>query len=111
MTIHNCTEALAEDQSGKTDVTITFTAGFAYTPPCVKVGKGTTVTFSGDFTTHPLVGGEYASGIATPDPLSPITQTDMGMSASFTFPEAGTFPFYCNFHASLDMFGVIYVTP
>jgi hypothetical protein len=40
------------------NATITF--GFTYyNPPCVKISVGASVTFSGDFGSHPLHGGEY----------------------------------------------------
>lgn len=107
-TINGCTEATAEDQTGKADFTITFTS-FAYTPPCVKVSAGTNVTFSGDFASHPLVGGEVSGGTKFPDPTSPITMTNTGMTATFTLANPGTFPFYCDLHTGLKMYGVVYV--
>lgn len=107
-TVNGCTAADADDQTAMTDVTITF-AGVAYTPKCLKVAKGTNVTFSGDFVSHPLVGGDFESGVKTPDPASPIKETSTGMSAVFTLTDAGTYPYYCNFHAGLGMTGAIFV--
>ncbi len=107
-TINGCTAGAAEDDTGKAAFTITFT-DFKYTPPCVKVSKGTNVTFSGDFGLHPLAGGEVMGTMGTVDASSPIKETTTGMMASFTLANAGTFPFYCEAHASLKMYGTIYV--
>lgn len=107
-TINDCTAGAAEDQTGKADVTITFTS-FAYTPACVKVSAGTKVTFSGDFASHPLVGGEVSGGTKFPDPASPFTMTNTGMMVDFTLASAGTFPYYCDFHTGQKMYGVVYV--
>jgi plastocyanin len=104
---NGCTEAMATDDTSMTAVTITFGGndGLKYSPACVKVKSGTMVTFSGDFTTHPLSGG--VSG--TKDATSPIKETTTGMSASFTMSTAGTFGFFCEVHQSLGMQGAIYV--
>lgn len=83
--------------------------GVAYDPPCVKVSAGDTVTWNGDFSFHPLRGGEVVDGTATPDTGSPIVAVDTGMTADVTFPTAGTFPFYCNVHFSVGMMGAVLV--
>jgi plastocyanin len=44
----------------------------------------------------------------TPDPTSPITSTNTGTTAMFTFPDAGTFGYYCNVHQP-GMAGVVFV--
>lgn len=107
--IHGCEQATAKDETASAALTINF-AGLAYTPKCVRVKAGTVVTFSGDFTMHPLVGGEVSeTGTKTPDANSPIVETSAGMSAMFTMSTAGTFPFYCDIHAITGMTGVIFV--
>jgi len=91
--------------------TITF-AGMTYTPNCIDVAAGTMVTFSGDFIAHPLRPGRAPSRPATDSPSTeptPITNTDTGTTASFTFATAGDYGFYCNVHQSFGMYGVVRV--
>jgi plastocyanin len=103
---NGCTLAMAEDDTSKTAVTITFpTGGLKYAPACLKVKTGTMVTFSGDFMAHPLAGG--VSG--TVDATSPITETKTGMTATFTMTKAGTYGFFCEYHEPNGMWGAIYV--
>jgi plastocyanin len=106
--IHGCTPEDANVQTGKTDVTVTVN-NFKYEPACLKVSKGTNVKFTVDFEVHPTVGGDFTDNFKTPDPASPIKETKTGMEATFTLPDAGTFPYYCDTHASIGMYGVIYV--
>jgi plastocyanin len=90
---------------------VTFT-NYAYTPRCIRIRTGQTVTFSGPFATHPLQGGEIVGGTETPDPQSPIPFIDEGASAPVQFSSAGPFPFYCEQHGvSDDMHGAVYVDP
>ncbi len=84
---------------------------FAYAPNCLKVAAGTSVTFepasaSFDFGSHWL----HPSSRGTV--ASPITETKSGTTATFAFPTAGFYPFYCEFHGADDgtgMAGVIWV--
>jgi len=75
-------------------------------PPasCVRVKKGGTVTFNGDFASHPLA-AKGGDGAGTPF----TTITDSGNSQAFTFATVGTFGFVCNIHP--DMTGAIEVVP
>ena len=85
------------------DVTITFPTGVApaqYSPACVTVHEGATVTWSGAFADHPL----------TPDGSGPITATSTGTTAAFTFPAAGSFGFHCSLHPTV-MLGAVFVVP
>lgn len=44
-----------DDKTADTTVTVDFgTAGFEYTPKCIKVKAGTKIDFKGDFTAHPF---------------------------------------------------------
>jgi plastocyanin len=90
-------------------VDISFPTGntpMQYTNHCAKVKVGSTVTFSGSFANHPL-GPSAGSPANTPIP-SQSDDTDGG-TLSFTVPNAGTFGFECQFHAS--MFGALEVVP
>ena len=91
--------------------TITFVTP-TYTPNCATISAGQAVMFSGDFVLHPLTPGRAPSrpltdnASATPNP---ITVTNTGTTASFTFPTAGDYGFFCAVHESLGMYGVIRV--
>ena len=111
MDINGCTEATAEDHTADAMVAIAFggTTGFAYSPPCIKVNAGATVTFNGAFISHPLEPGEVKCNAPTVDMSSPIKETTTGMTASFMLPTAGTYPFYCGEHFAAGMKGAIFV--
>jgi plastocyanin len=86
------------------DVTITFPMGAApaqYSPACVTVHEGSTVTWTGAFADHPLT--PVGSG-------NPIMSTNTGTTASFTFAAAGSFGFHCAIHPTL-MLGAVFVVP
>ena len=110
--VNGCTPAAAVDDTADKTATVAFggTLGDAYSPSCLRIKKGSKVTFEGDFTLHPLGGGpaEVPTG-GTVDPTSPITVTTTGMSATFTFPDSGTFGFFCENHGAFGMFGAVIV--
>lgn len=83
--------------------------GSVYSPPCIKISAGSQVSFSGEFTFHPLRGGEVVGMTLMPDANSPITDTNSGTSATFTFPSAGDFGFYCQVHGPFGMAGAVFV--
>jgi plastocyanin len=93
-----------------TGTTINFggAVGLNYDPKCLEVAAGTTVTFSGDFVSHPLV----PSAMRGDPPNNPIVNMSDGTTASFVFPMPGFYAYLCNFHGSDDgafMSGVIWV--
>jgi plastocyanin len=98
-----------EDHTASGDPrTITFggTAGNAYVPKCMQVKVGQTVTFSGDFSFHPL---QPACGPAIPS-VSPVSATE----ATVTFDTAGNYGYFCTRHgtaAGTGMAGAIEVVP
>jgi plastocyanin len=83
---------------------------FKYTPACLKVKAGDSVKFTSPFTTHPLKPSKRGDASD-----NPIKETTTGTDASFTFPKAGFYPFFCGFHGPADdgsnMAGVVWVTP
>jgi len=95
--------------TGETSIAFGGGEGNAYNPACLKVPPGTTVTFSGDFGNHPLA-PSAARGTLTGNP---ITITSAGATASFTFPAAGFWAYYCMQHGSdpdgQNMTGIIWV--
>ena len=112
--LNGCADSMFTDLTAATATrTIMFDAvGTTYTPKCAQIAVGQTVAFMGPFTVHPLASGRAPSrpttdtASATP---TPIVSTMTGASASFTFPTAGDYGFYCIIHESLGMFGVIRV--
>jgi plastocyanin len=76
---------------------------FQVSPRCVEIKAGQSVTWNGNFATHPL---EADQG----DKPNPIASANLaGSSATVTFPAAGTFGFKCQVHSS--MIGAVLVTP
>jgi plastocyanin len=98
-----------------TATTVTFggtgATAIAYSPRCIKVAKGASVEFMGNFMVHPLAPSKKRPATGT----NPIKETTTGMTATFTFPDPGYYPFYCTQHGFLDdgsnMAGVVWVTP
>ncbi len=83
--------------------TITFTS-FAYTPRCAQVTANTPVTFSGDFSVHPLS--------QTCGPVDAIPHTTGGGPLTVTFTNTGLYGYQCDaHHATNDMVGAIQVVP
>lgn len=79
-----------------------------YTPRCLRIKAGQTVTFSGAFGSHPLQGACGASAVL------PASQLDTGSTATFTFSTAGLYGYFCTFHGSSTgggMAGAIQVDP
>jgi plastocyanin len=96
------------DMTASTAVTIGFggtgsSGAFTYSPNCIKIHSGTTVTFSGDFSSHPLA-TETCSPTAFTPPGSGIT------TKTFT-PSVGVYNYFCQIHTSIGMKGVIQVVP
>ena len=109
--VNGCTLATATDLTAAGTPTVTFggAAGFVYAPKCARISVGQAVTFSGTFASHPLRAGVVVGGVPQPQPGGPIASTDTGTTATFTFPAAGVFPYYCSLHGGGGMNGVVYV--
>jgi len=94
---------------GSVGSTTTITnAGTTFSPNCVAVHAGTTVTWNVNFSSHTLNASTRGS------PNNPIPTTTSGTSATATFSTVGFYPFYCSFHGANDgsgMSGVIQVVP
>jgi plastocyanin len=77
--------------------TISFTC-CQYSPKCMKVLAGQSVTFSGSFSTHPL---HQSCG-----PSLAIDTTAAGSTASFVFDTPGEYGFYCSVHGTPEGAGM-----
>jgi plastocyanin len=76
--------------AGAVDQTITFPTSAPagpYTPSSVTIAAGERVTFNGAFANHPLVWDDGT-----------FPTQSSGTSSTFTFTQAGTFPFHCQIH-------------
>ena len=105
--VNGCTAAdfAANDLSAASNarkITFPSTAAPAqYQPACFTIAAGQSVTWSGDFASHPLT---QAGG----DPSMWITTTNSGTTVTFGFPVGGTYGFECSAHPSI-MKGAVFV--
>jgi plastocyanin len=80
------------------DTTITF-ASYAYNPTPATVKTGDTATFSGSFSSHPLV---WDSGA--------FATTNAGTAKAFSFAQPGTYSYRCQLHGTTqNMVGTLTV--
>lgn len=100
VSVHDCTIEEAEDRSNEAEVVLQWLNPHHR---CVLVSPGTTITWSGNFNSHPLAGG------VTPvtDNSSPISSAD-DQGGSVVLNEVGDYPYFCEIHTG-TMTGVIYV--
>lgn len=96
--LNGCTRDMAVDRSAAdADRTITVQDDF-YTPRCMRIAPGQQVTWRGDFEEHPLEPGIIRTPDVEQQPGSPILSTGSGSTATFTFPDAGDWAYYCTAH-------------
>ena len=88
--------------------------GLAYSPKCLTISAGQSVTFVGDttrgsnFAFHPLRPG----GAVGSDPGSsgnPIAAQSSGSTYTVAFPTPGTYGYFCQEHESMGMYGAVQV--
>lgn len=109
--IHGCSaSSFIDRRTGSRDIGFGTELGspaLGYTPQCMIISVGQSAKWVGNFSTHPLVGGEY-NGTAGTTP-NPIARHDTGSTpVEVTFNAAGLYPYYCDYHAP-TMVGVIWV--
>jgi plastocyanin len=75
--------------------------GLSFTPRCLELAAGQTVSFEGRLSAHPLAPGSPNDPDAG-SPNNPIAITSSGASVTFTFEERGTYPYFCQLHAFGD---------
>ncbi len=96
-------------QTGVSTIVFGGTLGHVYSPNCIKIPPGSTLTWQGDFETHPLTPSTRGT---QPNPI--VATTGGTTPASFTFPQVGLYPFYCAVHGDNSgdgMSGVVWVCP
>jgi plastocyanin len=112
MTFHGCTDPrFVDGRSAGAMRVVTFGVGatpFAYTPNCLRIAVGQTVTFRGAFSVHPLSPGVHGRPSANPA-SNPIPATTSGDQIEVSFPMAGVFPYFCTVHGAAGMTGVVRV--
>ena len=114
--LNNCLETDFLDRRGVAELVIANDDPFSphrYRPRCVTISEGTRVVFRAtpNFGSHPLYGGIVDNGVATIDPASPIESITSGTEAERVLVESGEFPFFCDFHFSMNMMGSVRVVP
>lgn len=111
-TLNDCAEAEYVDLTDATAMrTVVPMGSTGYTPRCFTIRAGQSVTFSMDFTMHPLQPGiahGSSTGASSPNPIQAQTT---GSSYMVTFANPGFFPFKCNIHQHVGMAGVVRVLP
>lgn len=110
--ICDCTLPDAVDLASTGNLVIEFT--YKYTPRCVVVPAGTTITWQGNFLAHPLW-PSACSGDVAQNPIHDVSDVSQ-TSLEIDFPVPGVFPYYCPNHANdgpspEGMCGVVYVVP
>ena len=98
--VHNCTIEQAEDFTNEAEIELQW---FNPHHRCVLISPGTEVTWSGNFSSHPLTGG------VSPDTdfLSPISSA-VDLGGSVVLNNEDDYPYFCEIHNN-TMTGVIYV--
>ena len=104
--VNGCTPATALDQTAAGAARMIATVGLSYSPNCLRIKTGQSVTWNSAFQTHPLQGGR----VGVPDATSPIGSVSSGVTKTIAFPAAGNYGYFCIVHTTL-MMGAIYVEP
>lgn len=110
VSLNGCTDAKFIDSTANTNTNVAFggALGDNFSPPCVTVAVGRSVTFKGQFSFHNLNKGSPLDANAG-SPNNPITEVTNGAEKVVTFPTAGDYPYICEFHNASGMMGVVRV--
>jgi plastocyanin len=84
---------------------------FEFDFPCMTIRAGQDVMFMWDFADHPLRSGIAPGETGVGTEPSPIEPQDTGSLYTETFSTPGFYPYFCEAHSDLAMFGVIRVVP
>ena len=110
ISLNGCTDGKFIDSTVTTNTNVAFGGGLgeSYSPACVTIAVGRSVTFKGSFQYHNLNKGS-PSDLNAGSPNNPITQVTSGSEKVVTFPTAGDYPYICEFHNASGMMGVVRV--
>jgi len=106
--VNGCDSSTAIDKTSDAMTMISF-EGIEYTPRCVRVRTESKVVFSGNFMSHPLMGGTVSGSTGSPDPASPLPATSSGSELTVNLTKGGAVPYYCTAHVNSGMMGAIFV--
>lgn len=111
--LNDCTAMNYADRSAgsDTDRVVRPRGTTGYTPRCLVIRAGQSLTFEMDFAEHPLVPGIPHGPTAGATSINPIAMQSSGTTYAVTFASAGHYPFYCNRHGHVGMAGVVRVVP
>lgn len=105
--IHGCTDYVTTAERRVSFGTANDSPALGYAPKCLTISVGQSVTFVGNFNTHPLVPGAFNSDAGSSG--NPIERRATGSDAFVvTFDAPGLFPYFCDLHAP-TMTGVVQV--
>ena len=88
--------------------------GLVFSPKCLTIAAGQSVTFFGDttqgssFAVHPLRPGG-ANGSDPGAGGNPIAAQNGGATYTVAFPSAGTYGYFCQAHEGMGMYGAVQV--
>lgn len=111
---HDCAEADFVDlTAGAADDRMIMVPRGTYTfdNPCITIRAGQAVMFMWDFSMHPLMAGVAPGHPGTSDAPTPIVSQATGVLYEPTFPDPGSYAFYCGNHFHSGMYGVVRVVP
>ena len=115
--LNGCTDAMFLDRTGGSSSRVVGFGGsngsgvFTYSPRCITIAAGQTVTFTGDFSAHPLSPGTGPMATDAGTAGTPIPRQDNNTVPMVTvnFPTVGDYPYFCVSHYAAGMVGVIHV--
>ena len=106
---NGCTADKFVDSTATADTAVAFGGSLTFSPACVIIAAGHSVTYNGNFGFHPLKKGsptDSTAGAAN----NPIVETSTGTTPlTVVFPTVGDYPYYCGNHFSDGMMGVVRV--
>jgi plastocyanin len=108
--LNGCTLAMATDLSAPGATREIMVLDDVFSPRCVRIAPGQSVTWNGNFSNHPLSPGKIVNNQIMAQPGNPIPMTGTGTTVTVAFPTAAEWAFYCPNHAP-GMIGAIFVVP
>ena len=115
--INGCTDAMFLDRTGGSSSRVVGFGGsngsgvFTYSPRCMTIAAGQSVTFTGDFSAHPLSPGTGPMATDAGSTGNPIPRQDSNTvpTVRVGFLSAGDSPDFCVSHSAAGRVGVIRV--